>query len=171
MKARLYLFVGYPGAGKTTVAKIIADKTGAIHLWADFERHVMFGDPTHSPEESRQLYAHLNQVAEELLREGKSVIFDTNFNYFKDREHMRQIAQQTGAEAVTIWVTTPEALAKKRATEESDGKETRLWGNMETAVFERMHQQLEPPHPEEQAITVDGTHVEPEKVLSQLGLN
>lgn len=162
--------MGYPGAGKTTVAKVIQEATGAVHLWADLERHVMFDNPTHSKEESQTLYTHLNHVAEELLHEGKSVIFDTNFNYFKDREHLRQIASQAGAEAVVVWVATSEELAKKRATEESEGKETRIWGNMPIEAFERMHGQLQPPKPEEHAVQIDGTNVTTEEIKQKLGL-
>jgi len=169
-KPKLYMFVGYPGAGKTTVAKLINELTGATHLWADFERHVMFENPTHSQQESRILYDHLNTVAKELLTQGKSVIFDTNFNYLKDRDHMRQIAAQAGADAVVIWVTTPEALSRRRATEESDNKETRMWGNMAHEAFDRMRGQLQPPTPEENAVQIDGTKLDPHDVKQKLGL-
>jgi predicted kinase len=167
---KLYLFVGYPGAGKTTVAKIIHEATGAIHLWGDFERHVMFENPTHSPEESRMLYDHLNHVAADLLSQGKSVIYDTNFNYFKDREKMRALAGEKGAEAVTIWLTTSEELAKRRATEESEGKETRIWGNMPVEAFEHMQGKLQTPTPDEHAIQLDGTNLSEAEVKQKLGL-
>ena len=75
-KPQLYLLVGYPGAGKTTVARIIAETTDAVHLWADRERLKMFGTPRHSAAENTRLYAYLNKLTEQLLGEGKSVIFD-----------------------------------------------------------------------------------------------
>jgi predicted kinase len=166
----LYLLVGYPGAGKTTVSKIIAQATGAMHIWADHERHKMFQTPTHSALESQQLYTHLNTQAASLLAAGKSVVFDTNFNFFKDREHLRRIALKNGARTVLIWVTTPKELARERSVEHSHEQETRIWGNMPLSDFLRISRHLQPPRPEEQPVKIDGTHIDPEAVRQQLGI-
>lgn len=154
-KSTLYLFIGYPGSGKTTVAKTIAERTGAIHLWADHERLEMFGNPTHSPEETLQLYQHMNNQVGELLAEGKSVIFDTNFNFYKDREHLRQIAAKNGADTVVIWLTTPKDVAKKRAVEDQNLRNGYEFP-MSEADFERLANHLEPPNEDEKIIKIDG---------------
>lgn len=162
------MMVGYPGAGKTTVSKIIHELTGAVHLWADHERRQMFANPTHSHEENLKLYDHLNKVAEDLLAEGKSVIFDTNFNFFKDRDHMRNIASRQDAKCRLVWLTTPKETAKQRATLESHGKETRVFGNMLEQDFERMSRNLQPPRDNEKPIKIDGTSLTKEKVQKLL---
>ncbi|HEY1064189.1 MAG TPA: ATP-binding protein [Candidatus Saccharimonadales bacterium] len=167
---RLYLFVGYPGAGKTTIAKLIHEKTGAIHLWADHERHVLFEEVTHSKAESQELYTRLNAEADALLAAGKSVIFDTNFNFRADRDHLRDIARKHGAETLVIWVKTPRELAQKRAVEESHDQDTRIWGNMPAKSFERLANNLQPPDDNENFITIDGTDIDPDAVLAQLGI-
>jgi predicted kinase len=71
----LYLMLGYPGAGKTTISKEITKRTGAVHLWADHERRAMFSEPCHSKAESDELYAALNTRTDQLLGEGSSVVF------------------------------------------------------------------------------------------------
>src|ERR1700744_5282186 len=103
MKQTLYLMIGYPGAGKTTVARWIAERTGAVHLWADVERNKLFSNPSHSEAESSELYKQLNERVGKLLAEGKSVIFDTNFNYYSDRQLLREIAGRHHAKVLVIW--------------------------------------------------------------------
>lgn len=166
----LYLMVGYPGSGKTTTAQIIHELTGAVHIWADDERKRMFNQPTHSKQETRQLYDHLNSEVEKILATGKSIIFDTNFNYYKDREHMRQIAKQHHAVARLVWLLTPKDLSYKRATEESHGHPTRVFGNMSHEAFEGIASHLEPPQEDEHPVKLDGTRITPAYVGEQLKL-
>lgn len=130
----------------------------------------MFVTPTHSQNESQQLYAKLNHDTEQLLRNGKSVVFDTNFNFYADRQHLRDIARAAGADNKLIWLQTDKALAKHRAVVDSHGKPTRLYGNMSEADFDRIASHLEPPTAAEQAIIFVGEHLQKSAVLSALGL-
>lgn len=168
MKQTLFLMIGYPGSGKTTVSKLIYEQTGAVHLWADYERRKMFGNPTHSPAESRKLYTYLNDVTDKLLAEGKSVIFDTNFNFYKDRGHLREIAAKHGAKTAVIWITTPKEIAKQRAVQESHSQRTRVFGNMPREQFERIARNLEPPREDEHPIKLDGTNITPKAITAAI---
>jgi predicted kinase len=167
MKQTLFLMVGYPGAGKTTVARLIHEQTGAIHLWADSERRQMFIKPSHSQEESRQLYERLDQMTDDLLSEGKSVIFDTNFNFHRDREFLRQIATKYGAQTIVLWVTTEKELAKQRAVHDQNlrnGYELLL----NESDFERLSNHLEPPRQDEHVIELVGKNVTKETISKLL---
>ena len=138
MSATLYLFVGYPGSGKTTAANIICKLTGAEHIWADRERQKMFGRPTHSPQESAALYHRLNERTRQLLLQDKSVVFDTNFNYRRDRDHLRGLARSAGADTVIIEMTTPEDTARRRALAGKHAEKNGMPNPMSASTFERI---------------------------------
>ncbi|HVS58573.1 MAG TPA: ATP-binding protein [Candidatus Saccharimonadales bacterium] len=166
-KATLYLMVGYPGSGKTTTAKIIHELTGAEHVWADKERHERFGE-VYRQADSDELYRILNDRTAQLLQAGKSVVFDTNFNYRKDRDSLRQIATEAGATPVVLWLQTPKETAFHRAVTQTNGQ--RMFVSMTHDDFERVASHLEAPGADEHPIVLDGTHVTAEYVKQNLGL-
>lgn len=164
VKKILYLMLGYPGSGKTTVSKIIHELTGAVHLWADRVRRERFGNPRHDHQENIELYDHLNEVTAELLRAGNSVVFDTNFNFYKDREKLGKIADEHGAETKLIWVKTPKDIAKERATANARQQHTRILGDMPPERWDKIVRNLQPPRENEDTIEVDGTKVTKEYI-------
>ncbi len=169
-RPKLYLFIGAPGAGKTTTATIIAKTTGATHLWADNERHKLFTHPTHSQAESSYLYEKLNADAEQLLAAGKSVVFDTNFNFYSDRQKLAEIAERYNAETIIVWMTTPLDICRERSV----GSHERRNGyavHMTDEQFNAIVAKLEPPTDSETVIQVDGSKVDKHHVVELLGLS
>lgn len=169
MKPTLYIFIGAPGAGKTTLAQAISAQTGATHLWADRERHKLFKEPTHSQTESDELYEQLNNATEYLLQQGKSVVYDTNFNFYADRLKMREIALRHKAAFMTIWVDTPLAVAKQRAVGEHEVRNG-YSVSMTSQQFDSIVSKLEPPKDDEQVIKIDGSELDTQAALRLLGI-
>lgn len=163
-KKCLYLLIGYPGAGKSTVGRIISQHTGAVHLVADFERHKMFPDPQHTEDESLELYQALNSKTEQLLAEGKSVVFDTNFNFKHDRDHLREIATRNDAETLVIWVQIDKKLAKQRAVGTHETRNGYMTV-MSEERFNKIVSKLEPPF-DEKFIKIDGTNIDEQELIS-----
>lgn len=169
-RPRLYLFIGYPGAGKTTVAKLIHETSGAVHLWADHVRQDMFNQVSHSKTESEQLYATLNARTDQLLAAGQSVIFDTNFNYRRDRDHLRSIATRNNADTLVIWMQTPLEIARQRALHGNHRERNRYDDVMTAEQFTDLICRLEPPAKNEVFITIDGSDIDKQAVARQLEL-
>ncbi len=171
MKPTLYLMLGYPGAGKTTVAKLVSEITGAEHIWADHERKIKYGQPSYSQTENDELYSELNHRTESLLREGKSVMFDTAFNHYEDRKKLENIARTAGADTVILWVQTPREVAKKRATTDLDAQPTRVLNDQEPLHhehFEYLSDKLEEPRNDETVVILNGTDITKEYVSQKL---
>lgn len=106
----------------------------------------------------------------ELLRAGNSVIFDTNFKFKSDRDHLRQIAEAHNADTVIVWLTTSKEEARHRATEPHHQVHTRIHGEMSTEDFERLSSDTEWPKEDEKAIKIDGSHLDKNEVKRRLGL-
>lgn len=151
--------LGYPGSGKTTTATTLRNLTGAVHLWADKIRNERYPHPTHSHAENLDLYNHLNQLTAELLATGQSVIFDTGFNFYKDRQYLREIATEHHAKVILVWVQTEKELAKSRATHDGHAVRNTYPLPMSKQRFERIADDFEPPHPNERYIALDGTKI------------
>jgi len=164
----LYLLIGYPGAGKTTVARIISETLDAVHLWSDIERHKMFDNPTHSEAESHKLYEALNERTEQLLSEGRSVVFDTNFNFADDRRKLRAIAERHDAETVVVWIIVPEPIARRRSLD-SDVKRNGYHTRMSERHFNEIIAKLEPPTEDEKIIKIDGATLDRQTILALVG--
>jgi predicted kinase len=168
-KKMLYMMLGYPGAGKTTVAQIVTELTGATHLSSDLQRLVLFPEPKFTEEEHKILYDTLDTMTEELLSQGKSVIYDANLNRYTHREEKYAIAERSGASHLLLWVQTQKQLAKKRASDES---RSRLWRPDEhpEQMFERLVEIFEAPHENEPYIALDGTKITPSYIRDLLAL-
>jgi predicted kinase len=155
--------LGYPGAGKTTTAHLIAELTGAVHIWTDAVWRELFPEPTYTQEEKAELYENLNTRAAQLLENGRSVVYDTGFNYYSDRTRMYQIAARYNVKTTLVWLQVPVALACKRATANVSRGDTRLLGdalgNMSKTDFDEIVSHLEPPHADESVVIMDGTKI------------
>jgi predicted kinase len=162
--------MGYPGAGKTTIARLVAELTDSVHIWADTERHILFGQPTHSHTESKQLYDLLNTRTTELLRAGTSVVFDTNFNFRADRDLLQKIANDAGATMTIIWVTTAVDIAKQRAVHANVVRNGYDFV-MSSKQFDAIADKMETPGSDEPVLQIDGQDVTIDKVRQLLQEN
>jgi predicted kinase len=164
----LYLMLGIPGAGKTTASKIIADATGASHIWADQVRRTIHTVPSYTQSENDELYAKLNKTADKLLGQGESVIFDTAFNHYEDRQKLQAIADKHGANTLVVWVKASSELAKQRAQNSHNHIHTRLLGDMTDEHFLALRDKLEEPKDTEKTLILDGTKLSKAYVLKSL---
>ncbi|MEN9218994.1 MAG: AAA family ATPase [Gloeomargarita sp. DG_2_bins_126] len=93
-RPQLFVMAGLSGSGKSTVARFLAQKYGAIHIRSDAVRKHLGGislsekggAELYTPVMTERTYGELLRLALALLREGQSVILDAKY----DRVQMRQ---------------------------------------------------------------------------------
>jgi predicted kinase len=107
-KGRLVITHGLSGSGKTFVSQQILEQAEVIHLRSDVERKRLFGlsmkDSSGSAEQqgiyhadaSAQTYAHLLELAKDLVGWGYTVLVDAAFLQLRQRALFRDYAENGG---------------------------------------------------------------------------
>ncbi|MBE9547599.1 MAG: AAA family ATPase [Proteobacteria bacterium] len=137
----LILIAGLMGCGKSVLAENIAPRLGAGIIRSDIVRKEMqgissterhyedFGKGIYSDDVSRKTYERALDLAEEKLREGKSVIIDASYKRRDERVKAYDAAARLNADFFVIECVCAEEIIRKRldsrmvdAGEISDGR-------------------------------------------------
>ncbi|RDI55288.1 bifunctional aminoglycoside phosphotransferase/ATP-binding protein [Nocardia mexicana] len=125
-RIRLALVGGLPGTGKSTVARALAEQTGAILLSSDHIRagrraqgvltgpSGSYNSGAYSPAARAQVYAVLRAEAQTLLEAGRSVVLDAAWTDADERRHAAHTAADTSAELIELCCTAPQSVASAR---------------------------------------------------------
>lgn len=141
---------GLPGSGKTTRSGRWLEAHGAVRLRSDVERKRLHGlgalDDSHAagidlygPEATRQTYERLGMLARVALRAGYPVVLDAAFLRRAERDAMRTLATQLGADFVILDCAAPmDELRRRIEDRRGDASEA------DVAVLERLSTAAEP---------------------------
>ena len=128
-KATVYILCGFIGAGKTTFAKKLEERTGAVRVTKDEWLIRMVGnDPTIDGYEdyNRRMWELSRDVAFQLAAKGIDVIIDEGFWAKEQRDEMRRRTEEVGAQAVVYFLDTPIETIRERVAQRTldPGKES-----------------------------------------------
>ncbi len=161
----LIITCGLMGTGKTTVARGLAEATGAVFLRSDRLRKELagveqtarredpYGQGTYSPEFTRRTYLRLLEETRASLSEGKTVVADASFIREKDRETFRAAAEKLGVPFFVLVTDCDEetvlARLDRRRGEGSDASDGRR------DLFSLQAADFEPPAENKDSLRVD----------------
>jgi predicted kinase len=151
---------GLMGTGKTTLARELAAALGWPVLHSDMIRKELAGLPPTAPvrEEfgrgiysadfSARTYAEMRRRAEEYLQTGApGVILDASFKSAQERRLVRELARNSGAEAVFVLCECPRELVRERLSRRA-AEASISDGRLE--ILELQEQDFEPPGADEE---------------------
>jgi predicted kinase len=103
-KPVLICLYGFPGSGKSHVARNLSEKLQIADVSADRIRSELFESPRHDNQENAIVTHLMDYMTEEFLGSGVSVIYDTNALRVSQRRHLRELATKLKAEYLLIWL-------------------------------------------------------------------
>ncbi len=127
-KPIVYLICGFIGAGKTTFAKKLEEKTGAVRIVKDeWSIRLIGNDPTIDgyAEWDRKIIDLSRDVAFSLAEKGIDVIMDEGFWEKETRDEMRKRADAICAKVVMYYLGTPIETIRERVV----GRNNNLTGD------------------------------------------
>jgi uncharacterized protein len=123
---RLLITTGVIGSGKSTVARAVAARLGAIVVRTDAVRKRMvglaldtrsdapFGKGLYSPDVARRTYAETLALATKILDAGWPVLLDGAFASVAQRNQAREVARRGGVPFGVIWCDAPDSVLAER---------------------------------------------------------
>ena len=160
---------GLPGSGKSHFCRRLAARHPIARLESDALRKALFRQPTHSPEESRRLFAACHYVLDRLLGAGISALLDATNLREAHRRQLYAIADRHEAKLVLVSLRAPAAVVEERLAARGRRADPADLSDAGPEVYQRMRTADEPierPH-----IVVDtSADIEPavEAVLREL---
>lgn len=103
-KPILICLYGYPGSGKSYVARNLAADIQAANVNADRIRNELFQTPRYDAQENAIVTHLMDYMSEEFLSAGVSCIYDANALRAAQRRRLRELAHKLKAEYLLIWL-------------------------------------------------------------------
>jgi predicted kinase len=114
---KLYIMCGLAFSGKSTLAKKIAEEKRALLVSQDqfwFEREEEMNLDLDSDDDWEKILRLSRAEVRRLLAEENSVVYDDISLKYSDRELLRNLANEYGAEAILVYLDTPREIQLER---------------------------------------------------------
>ena len=166
-RPRLLITTGVIGSGKSTVARQVAARLGAIVVRTDAVRKRLaglalgerrqsgFGEGLYRPEMAERTYAEAMSVATNILKSGWSVVVDGAFSSAAQRRLAREAAMATGVAFAVLWCDAPDAVLAERLRRRAQDPAEVSDAGVSLLPQHRAH--YEPPDREANVIRIDTT--------------
>lgn len=158
-KPTLLILYGFPGSGKTFVARQLCDDISAAHIQGDRIRYELFEQPRYDRQEN-EIVAHLMQyMAEEFLNAGISVVYDINATRLSERRMLRDMARKSKAETILVWLQIDVESAFVRVSKRDRRRaDDRYASPLDRATFEMLIGDMHNPDISEDYTVISGKH-------------
>lgn len=151
-------FYGYPGAGKSYLARNLSENMGLAHVSADRIRNELFEQPRFDEQENAIIDHLMRYMSEEFLNAGVGVAYDANLSRSSQRRALKDLAAQNKANFYLVWLQIDDESAFAR-TQSRDRRtsDDKFAEPLTRPVFDKKVSQMQNPSTDE-SLVVSGKH-------------
>lgn len=158
-KPSLIMLYGFPGAGKTYLARQLCEDIHAAHIQGDRIRFELFEQPRYDKQENEIVNHLMEYMAEEFLNAGISVVYDTNASRLTNRRTLRDLTRKTKSGSVLIWLQVDLESAFTRSIKRDRRKaDDKFAAPLDRTTFEHVAAQMQNPTTTEDFMVISGKH-------------
>ncbi|MBX4190464.1 AAA family ATPase [Candidatus Saccharibacteria bacterium] len=103
-KPTIFCLYGYPGSGKTYIARNLTEEIQLAHVGSDRIRSELFQSPRYDAQENAIVTHLMDYMSEEFLNSGVGLVYDTNALRAAQRRRLRELARKHRAAYLLIWL-------------------------------------------------------------------
>ncbi len=158
-KPTLILLYGFPGSGKTFLARQLCEDMSAAHIQGDRMRYELFEEPRYDRQENEIVTHLMDYMTEEFLNSGLSVVYDMNSARLSQRRKLRNLAHKTKANYVFLWIQIDtEGAFARVASRDRRRNDDRYAMPMDRTTFDSFINQMQNPEHNEGYVVISGKH-------------
>ncbi|MEE3715987.1 AAA family ATPase [Tumidithrix elongata RA019] len=174
-QGKLWLMSGLSGSGKSTTAKALAQKTGALHLRSDAVRKHLAGidlmerggQELYTPEMTQRTYNKLCELGILLAKEGFTVILDAKYDRLTSRSQVLEAADRARIPTKIIYCHAPIEVLKTRVGDRTQANRDIADATVDLLASQKASFEDFTPKEKLQCIEVDTTVDSVESILTE----
>lgn len=157
-KPTLVCLYGFPGSGKSYVARNLASAIQMANVSSDRIRSELFASPRYDPQENAIVTHLMDYMSEEFLSAGVSLVYDTNAIRSAQRRKLRELARRHHAQYLLIWLQIDMDSAYARTQERDRRTSDDKYAEPQTrSTFDQLLKGMQNPEGEDYLV-ISGKH-------------